>query len=471
MNQMLRPGYGGSRGGQALTPTFFGAAILLATALLLGGASRLNAIPLVIVELVSIPVLIWGLARIFEGGAWRDVKVLLLLILGAALIPLLQLIPLPSDVWTSLPGRGPAATVATLAGLGQAYQPFSLTPHETLKSALALLPPAAMLLITLSLRSRERMLLLALALVIVALNLAFGVGQIVGGDSPLFVYENSSRGFSVGLFANRNHYAILLVASLPMAALWLLALRARSRETHLVIVVAALMVLLLVVIGVIMGGSRAAIGLLIPTMIASGFIVWHLRARLSNLMTISIFGVVVVAVAVALFAGLPQLLARFGADALKDIRFAAAPEIYRQAVAHLPFGSGVGSFEMIYQSAEPVRLMSDEFLNHAHDDYLELFLETGLAGLVLVGLFLLWWLGKVFRTIRAIGPYGDLARAGAIITGTLLLHSLVDYPLRTSALATLFAFAVALLATPEPLGRRREATAAAKLPKTYNALH
>ena len=39
-----------------------------------------------------------------------------------------------------------------------------------------------------------------------------------------------------------------------------------------------------------------------------------------------------------------------------------------------------------------------------------------------------------------------LALAGSMTAGVLMAHSLVDYPLRTPALATLFAFAIGLVA-------------------------
>ena len=74
-------------------------------------------------------------------------------------------------------------------------------------------------------------------------------------------------------------------------------------------------------------------------------------------------------------------------------------------------------------------------------------LETGLAGLLLIAVFLLWWAGRVIAIWRA--PIIDhFARAATIASGAILAHSMVDFPLRTSAIAAVFAMCIALMAGP-----------------------
>jgi hypothetical protein len=96
---------------------------------------------------------------------------------------------------------------------------------------------------------------------------------------------------------------------------------------------------------------------------------------------------------------------------------------------------------------------SDVF-DHAHDDLLEVWLETGVVGLILIGMFLLWLVRRTYQVWRL--PRSDdlrpidrsLARAAAVILVLLLAHSLVDYPLRTSAMVAIAAFATSLLIPP-----------------------
>ena len=59
-------------------------------------------------------------------------------------------------------------------------------------------------------------------------------------------------------------------------------------------------------------------------------------------------------------------------------------------------------------------------------------------------LFLAWWRRSVWDAARS--PAADqYAFAGGIASTALLLHSLVDYPLRTAALSAVFAMCLVLV--------------------------
>jgi O-antigen ligase len=94
-------------------------------------------------------------------------------------------------------------------------------------------------------------------------------------------------------------------------------------------------------------------------------------------------------------------------------------------------------------------------MNHAHSDLLEIFLETGVLGIGLLALFLLWWLRRAFLIWRADEP-DQFARAATIATAAIMTHSLVDYPLRTAAISAVFAMCLALMADARPSVRKRE---------------
>jgi O-antigen ligase len=113
--------------------------------------------------------------------------------------------------------------------------------------------------------------------------------------------------------------------------------------------------------------------------------------------------------------------------------------------ASFPVGTGLGTFQEIYRTFDDPFRVSHEYTNHAHNDYLELVLELGLAGALLILAFLIWFAARSIAVWRATFEGTGLARAGSVIILILLLHSVVDYPLRTSAIGVLFAFACALL--------------------------
>ena len=77
-------------------------------------------------------------------------------------------------------------------------------------------------------------------------------------------------------------------------------------------------------------------------------------------------------------------------------------------------------------------------MNHAHNDYLELALETGLPGILLLIAFLAWWCWQAAAVWRSPSS-NHLAKAATIASAAIMAHSIVDYPLRTSAIAALFA--------------------------------
>jgi O-antigen ligase len=79
---------------------------------------------------------------------------------------------------------------------------------------------------------------------------------------------------------------------------------------------------------------------------------------------------------------------------------------------------------------------------------LEFILELGIAGAVVILGFILWWLRRSFRAWRDDYKGATLARAGSVAIGVILVHSLVDYPMRTSAMASIFAISCALLLQP-----------------------
>jgi O-antigen ligase len=121
----------------------------------------------------------------------------------------------------------------------------------------------------------------------------------------------------------------------------------------------------------------------------------------------------------------------------------------------LPLGSGLGSFEHVFHLYEDVAETTRTYVNHAHNDYLELIIELGLPGGVLILAFFGWWIAQLLLAWRS--PHGDrFARAATIVSGAMLAQSLVDYPLRTSAIATLFGLCLALLASPVRAGSTRE---------------
>src|SRR5690606_30122722 len=86
------------------------------------------------------------------------------------------------------------------------------------------------------------------------------------------------------------------------------------------------------------------------------------------------------------------------------------------------------------QDASPAFQQADR-VNHAHDEYLQWWLEGGIAALavMLAALAVLAWTGwTLLRDVRR----RPLPAACWLALAVLLLHSVVDYPLRTLSVMT-----------------------------------
>ena len=159
---------------------------------------------------------------------------------------------------------------------------------------------------------------------------------------------------------------------------------------------------------------------------------------------------IVLAVQFALY----RILDRFADDPLADSRVTFARNTIAAAKAYMPFGSGVGTFVAVYPTFElPQDAISNAFVNHAHDDLLEVWLEGGAISLCLMAAFAAWFVLRAAKIwwrapedIRAIDLL--LARAATIAVPLIIAHSAVDYPLRTGAIMAVFAFSCALLIEP-----------------------
>lgn len=448
---------------------FWPLAVLLTLAFVLGGSGRDNALAIMVIELAAIPVLALGLAQLARPGALRRVRVPMALLAAVMLTPLLQLTPLPPGLWGQLPGREAAVETLRLAQVAPGWAPMSLTPEATYRSFLWLLPAAAVLVAVAALDARRRLWTVGLVLGLCAASLVLAGLQLSDRSGGGFhIYESSHSFLPVGFFANRNHQGVLMAAGLPLAAafaaIWGASATERRRPASLVYVA----LVGLFAVGILVTRSRAAVLLAGPALIAGFALFWtavQQRGRRREV-AIPLMGAVVILVVAAQLA-IGAVLSRFEDIADREGRFDIWPVVASAAARVQPWGSGLGSFEALYRSAEPLNLLSPFFINHAHNDYLELWMETGLVFPLLLALFLAWFGKSVFRAWRhPSSPEGVLPRAASIVIVLLLLHSLGDYPLRMPSLACLFALAVGLMTRgPQAAGSRRQATPAAETPR------
>ena len=77
------------------------------------------------------------------------------------------------------------------------------------------------------------------------------------------------------------------------------------------------------------------------------------------------------------------------------------PQFLRVIHDFFPFGSGLGSFEPVFKSYEKAESLSFGYWNQAHQDYAQVAIEAGLAGIALTVAFLVWYGVRVVGIWRA----------------------------------------------------------------------
>jgi O-antigen ligase len=460
---------------------FFGlCAFTIVCSVVLGGGTRGGFLSDGILQFLSLPLLLVSLWRLFDlqsatsADNKRPIRRELVFCGAIVLVPLLQLVPLPPWIWSALPGRKPEAHVFELLGGGMPWMPISVSPEATWLSLLSLIPPMAVVLGCLLLGYRERRLMSLVVLAVGLVSVFLGLVQVSQGPlSSLRFFEFTNPTEAVGFFANRNHLAALLYALTLLAAAWAIdaaftaqsdGSRNRSDGPAIVALVASFTVLLVLVSAQAMARSRAGLGLTMLAVFGALALAYadrravrgKDRRRVSGITpTKVLLGATALAILFSVQFTLYRVMERFVAiDPMEDTRTLIARSTIEAATAFMPFGSGMGTFVPVYAMFERSQdALINAYVNHAHDDILELWLETGVIGIVMMGVFLVWLVLRS-REVWRRGPYGEseidhtLARAATLIIGLLIVHSFLDYPLRTDAMMAIMAFACALLIKP-----------------------
>lgn len=428
----------------------------LALCLILGGASAAGHWANVVLQLLAIPIIAWSLLA--ERGLPLPPAARQLLIVTTLMLVIIaaQLIPLPPAVWTLFPGRQEIVSGFELLGMPLPWLSISTTPDLTVASALWLLPALAVLLAMIKLGAYKPSWIAWVLIGVITAGTALGAVQRAGGDAAYF-YEITNYGQATGFFSNANHFGTLFVATMPfLAALYLFSKGKGRSPQH----ASGLLVILagaagIIVVGIAINGSLAAVGLSVPVIATTALMILSRKRKLSAWALAPLVVLTLGAVAVVFSAPLGNNLTT--SDELNDSvsRKASFANTIIAAADFMPTGSGIGSFKTIYPMYEDQTKLTTTYVNHAHSDYLEIALEAGLPGILLVVLFLLWWVRRTFIIWRS-DEVDQFARAATIASAAIIAHSIVDYPLRTAAISALFAICCALMAETRPWVRQRD---------------
>jgi len=420
-----------------------GQILLLATAFLsglcfiTGGSSQEAGTGVMVAQVLAIPVLLYALWQADRSGRLKSARWSIALVLAIVSIPALQLLPLPTGLWNLSGARSALQQDLAMAGVVAIEHRWSLAPGVTERALWSLLPALALFFSALALRRDAWRGLLWCVIALVAFSCVLAFVQI-GAPQDSFVNPFPQYAAAMaGVFANRNHQSSALAIGLVLAAGLLLPSRRQhgnpaAARVHLAACVAAalLFALLLPLVGSRAGGIVALVALGVLAPVSGLFSLQHLQAsRAMRWAALLAAGV--------LIAGIYGALAWMQVEAdIEGSRWEMAVTTARLGLDNAPLGSGIGSFIAMFEQATRGAMMKTGYVNAAHDEYAQWWFEGGVAA-VIVMLAVLAFVIVAMRRVLQLPARSTQRVTGAVALTALLvllLHSMVDYPLRTPAL-------------------------------------
>lgn len=415
---------------------------LLVFVFVAGGSSQVRDLTDAIAQLLSLPVIAIALWKIQALPPSMVRRLALVAVAAVVLLPWLQLLPLSQPLWLLAPARQALERDLIEMGVAAHASTWSLTPAGTLRGAFSLLPPVALFLAVLSAdaTTQRRLLVLCVALPVASLILGFlqlGAAQ----DSLLNPYPQWAPAMG-GVFANPNHQGTAMLVGLGICMAFAVdGFRSRpegGRNPWPAVIAGGTLLLALPLTN---SRATALIGVLLvagaPLAMSATLLRRTGQGRRSLFVLLA--GAVVAAIGLGLAMGWMRV------DELEGARSLIRRATFALAMEHLPWGSGIGSFVPVFEQGMPLELLLPSYINAAHNDYAQLWLEAGIPGLLVAGMAF----GALAFAMRAHfhGQAGDRRLVWSAVFGiaVFLAHSVVDYPLRTPALMTVFALLAGIL--------------------------
>lgn len=363
-------------------------------------------------------------------------------ILGAILIGLyfLYLLPLPPKIWTQLEGRDLVVKSYELTQLPLPWLPLSLVPQWTFLSLFDFLPVIAIVVILRLSASPMEIRIAEKTLIFLALlSLIIGLCEVITGYHIYAVYNIYSKNFPIGVFSNINHQASLLAMLLPLTILHAsyLGMRKMHKFSFFYFLAAVLLVL-----GLLFSRSTAGYLFLLLNLSISFFTLSR-KSKYSKIFIIMI-PIFIIAIIVDLIfvdnhitSTLSKLTSTSGTSRI---------EIYKTSIdvgkSFGFWGAGPGAFETVYKVFENIKPISPRYVNEAHNEFIQIWIELGFLGIFWILSCFVWFFTKIWALINSNSVSFHKQSFYALCILTPILHSIIDYPLRNISIAAVFTFLV-----------------------------
>jgi len=427
------------------TFTKFRTSLIISIFILLGGTSQeVYELKIIVYGLCTL-VICWVIQKISVREIYSTYPMILSLITVYVTYSLIQIIPLPQELWLSLPNREFIKEGYNLLDETRPSLPIAISPSSVIHSLLAILPALTIFLLVGFIASdTERHLAFWTVPFLGTVSLILGFAQVMSKSEYLLFYDIISPDSEIGIFTNINHQATLTAVSLCFILFNTLNFSVTHRSFFNVRVYIGLPFIALLVCGLLAYSSVA--GYIFIPIILIAFIGWgiYLRAyKFKSAFTFIFFLIFAIFIAF-IYEYLDGSFTLFTSSSptARSTIFLRGMDI---TIDSWPFGTGLGTFSDIYPHYENINEVTTTYVPHLHNDYLEFILEMGIIGVVLL-MGSLWGIMRRANVIltksKNTSNYSTPALFGLLI---ILVHSIVDYPLRTITIITICSLSLALI--------------------------
>jgi len=384
----------------------------------------------------------------------------------------IQIIPIPS----SIAGFFSTDSFASIQELkssvaGNSFTTISLVPWSTRVELIKILSYVMIYFVIVnyfsSFKQVER--LIIILLIIGAAESVYGIVQYLSGDEMLFnyTYLDHQMGRLSGTFPSPDHFSAYLKMCVFTGLGYLMYLsdidglfkKEKKKKTTVEVLkntfavsgkwegqAAVLLAVVLMSVALVFTKSRSGImNLALGLICLSVFVkIKFSSKKFIKLVAIILFITIVVGVWMGITPVFDRYLDLNPNDVLEEGRFSVWMSTYNIFKDYPLLGSGYGSFVYIYPSY--TTRTNQGWVNHAHNDWLELLSDTGIVGfLIVLAAFILLStkeLLKAFSSSKDKIIYLYFGLYMAIFS--IAVHCLTDFNLRTTANSFLLAVLTAL---------------------------